>query len=151
MGKKEDDKSDLGMIELVDSPFEVKRALVFLAQEKKAPPEMDPSADLSRDLFKMSISFRKPLQVGKQVFMDKINRPDIDLVQLRRDRKKYVEEKLHELFLEDMKPKYKRGWSVPVAGSYLDGLLHANQFNHKLISAGPETDELFAVDNIRSS
>lgn len=113
MGYRDNDKSELGIIELVDSPFELGKALNKFEEEAK-----------KRGKFSRSVITSKKYLVAKQTVADKIKMPNANFQKLREERSDYIEKRINQLLMRDIKPKFKEGWSIPLKRpSFIDRIL----------------------------
>lgn len=140
LGYRERDKAPLGLIELVDSPFEYKKALSFFESEKisqkmpfyQHPPTTQPSTSQRT---KMALKGLLPKThncydyqpVARQYLINHLNLQDRNLEEMGKQRKSYLNGKLLEIYRRECVPKYKPGWSLPMkTPSFIQSVLTAS-------------------------
>lgn len=137
IGYRERDKAPLGLIELVDSPFEYKKALSLFEKLKGERDEPfcyhPPISQLSntkrakmaqRGLLPKTHNCYDYPPVARQYLINHLHLYDESLVEMKKKREAYFEGKLLEIYRRERQPKYRPGWSLPLdRPSFLESVL----------------------------
>jgi large subunit ribosomal protein L17 len=136
LGQRKGDAAKIGLIELIDSPFDMKKAFVLFEQEAQ---RQNSSHTTSSQALSSVWQPLKELKVPKdQKSIPGLPFPistclktddefkksfPLDYKQLRKQRSEYVELQISTFLQDDLKEKKRPGWSHPIQQPYISHIL----------------------------